>query len=95
MEGCFLLVSRLNADIVETPTDIQLGEVLSSVELGYKFRDQKEGVFVLDHHGVECMIVLDQLERAIFLLNKEHWSCHRRFKRVNLSSIQILLQEGV
>jgi len=49
-------------DIVETPTDIQLGEVSSSVELGHDFRDQWEGVFVLDGHRIECMIVLNQLE---------------------------------
>ena len=46
-------------DIVETPTDIQLGEVSSSVELGYEFGDQWEEVLVLDHHEVECMIVLN------------------------------------
>jgi len=34
------LVSRLDMDIVETPTDIQLGEVSSSVELGYELGDQ-------------------------------------------------------
>jgi len=32
-EGCLLLISGLNVDIVETPTDIQLGEVSSSTEL--------------------------------------------------------------
>jgi len=49
-EGCLPLISRLNADIVETPLDIQLGEVSSSVELGHEFGDQWERVFVLNHH---------------------------------------------
>jgi len=62
LESCLPLVSRLNANVVETPMDIQLGEVLSSAELGYKFEDQWEGVFVLDHHGIECTIVLNQLK---------------------------------
>jgi len=39
-EGHLPLVSGLNADVVETPADIQLGEVSSSSELGHEFRDQ-------------------------------------------------------
>jgi len=61
------------------------------VELGYEFRDQWEGVFVLDHHGIECTIVLDQPEQAILLLDEEHWSCYRGFGGTDLSSTQILL----
>jgi len=33
LEGCLSLVSRFDADIVETPTNIQLGEVFGSAEL--------------------------------------------------------------
>ena len=58
-EGRLSLVSGLNANVVETPTDIQLGEVSSFAELGYKFGDQWERVFVFDHHRIECMIVLN------------------------------------
>jgi len=65
------------------------------MELEHEFGDQWERLFVLDHHRVEYMIVLDQLEQAILLLDKEHRSCHGRFGRVNSSSAQILLQEGV
>jgi len=32
-EGCFPLISGLNADVVETPTNVQLGEVSGSAEL--------------------------------------------------------------
>jgi len=61
-EGCLPLISRFNADIVETPMDIQLGEISSSMELGHEFGDQWEGVLVLGHHGIECTIVLNQRE---------------------------------
>jgi len=54
LEGYLPLVSGLNADVVETPTNIQLGEVSSSVELQYEFRDEWEGVLILDRHGIEC-----------------------------------------
>jgi len=61
-EGCFPLVSRLNADIIETPTNIQLGEVSGSVELRYEFGDQWKGVLILDRYGIECSVVLNQPE---------------------------------
>jgi len=47
-------------DVVETLTDIQLGEVSSSAELGHEFGDQWEGVLILDYHGIEYSVVLDQ-----------------------------------
>jgi len=62
LEGCLPLVSGLDADIVEIPTDIQVGEVSGSAELRYKFRDKWEGVLILDHHGIEGSVVLNQLE---------------------------------
>jgi len=33
LEGCFPLISGLNVDVVETPTNVQLGEVSGSAEL--------------------------------------------------------------
>jgi len=39
-EGRLPLISRLNANIVETPMDIQLGEVSGPTELGHEFGDQ-------------------------------------------------------
>jgi len=91
LEGHLPLVSGLNADIIKTPTDIQLGKVSSSAELGHEFRDQWEGVFVLDCHGIEYTIVLNQSEQAILLLDEKHWSCHRRFRGADLSGAQIFL----
>jgi len=61
-EGCLPLVSGLNANVVETPTDIQLGEVSGPMKLGHEFGDQWERVLVLDRHRVEYSIVLNQLE---------------------------------
>jgi len=58
-EGCLLLISRLNVDVVETLMDIQLGKVSSSSELGHEFRDQWERILVLDYYGVKCLIVLN------------------------------------
>jgi len=62
LESYLSLVFGLNADVIEIPIDIQLGEVFSSTELGYEFGDQWERVFVLDCHRIEYTIVLNQLE---------------------------------
>ena len=69
-EGCLLLISGFNADVVETPANVQLSEVSGSVELRYEFGDQWEEVLILDHHGVECSVVLNQLEEAVLFLMK-------------------------
>jgi len=61
-EGYLPLVSGLDTDVVETPTDIQLGEVSGSAELRYEFGDEWERVLVLDRHGIECSVVLNQPE---------------------------------
>ena len=90
-----LLIFRFNLYIVEIPINIQLSKILGSIELSYKFRDQGQGLFVLHHHRVQGPIVLYQLERAILLLDQKHWSSYRQLEQVNLSSIQVLLQEYV
>jgi len=61
-EGCLPLVSGLDMDVVETPTDIQLGEISGSAELQYEFGDEWEGVLILDRHRIECSVVLNQPE---------------------------------
>jgi len=42
--------------------NVQLGKVSGSAELQYEFRDEWEGVLILDRHGIECSVVLNQLE---------------------------------
>jgi len=95
VEGHFPFISRLDAYIVEIPLDIKFCEVLGSMELGVELRDEGKGVSVLNGHSIQHMIVLDQLERAIFLLNEEHRGCYRGFGRSDLSGMQVFLQEGV
>ena len=91
VEGCLPFISRLDAYIVETPLDIKFYEVLGFAELEDKFRDEGDGVFVLDGYNVQHAIVLDQLEQTIFFLNEEHRGCYRGFERSDLSSTQVFL----
>jgi len=86
-EGHLPFISRLDMHIVEIPADDKFCEVLGSVELGDKFGDEGERVLVLDGYSVQHMIVLDQLERAIFLLNEEHRGCYGGLGRSYLSSV--------
>jgi len=59
VKGRFSLISRLDVYIIETPVDIQFCEVLGSAELGNKFRDEGERIFILDGYGVQSAVVLD------------------------------------
>ena len=58
-EGRLSFISGLDAHIVEIPLDVKFCEVLGFTELGDKFGDEGDGVFVLDGYGIQCAIVLD------------------------------------
>ena len=61
-EDCFPFISRLDMYVIEIPSDIKFYEVPGSTELEDEFRDEREGVPVLDSYSVQYAIVLDQLE---------------------------------
>jgi len=90
-EGCLPFVSGLDSYVIETPLDVKLCKVLGSVELGDEFGDEGEGVLVLDGHGVQRAIVLDQPERAILLFNEEYWGCDGGLGGSDPSGTQVLL----
>jgi len=52
MEGCFPFISGLDVYIIETPANIQFGEVSGSAELRDKFGDEGERISVLDGYSV-------------------------------------------
>ena len=59
VKGCFSLISRLDAYIIETPVDIQFCEVPGSAELGDELGDEGERIFILDGYGIQSTVVLD------------------------------------
>ena len=67
------LVTFFDANIIETPANIQLGEVACAPEIDDQFGDEGEWVAVLDSHCVEHAIILAQPEGAILLLDEKHW----------------------
>ena len=90
-EGCLLFVSGPDSYVIETPSDVKLGEVLGSMELGDELGDEGEGVPILDGYGVQHIIVLDQPKQTILLFNEEYWDCDRGLGGSDLSGIQVLL----
>jgi len=91
MEGCLPFVSGLDSYVIETPSDVKLGEVLGSAELGDEFGDEGEGVPILNSYGVQRAIVLDQPERTILLFNEEYWGCDGGLGGSDPSGTQVLL----
>jgi len=90
-ESHFLFISGLDVYIIEIPADVKFCEVSSSAELGDKFGDEGEGIFVLNGYGVQCMIALDQPEQTIFLLNKEYRGCYEELERSDSSYTEVFL----
>ena len=56
------LITFPNPDIVETPPDIQLGEVFDTSELCDQLGDERDQITVFDHDGVQGLVVLDKSE---------------------------------
>ncbi|KAG5727470.1 hypothetical protein E4T56_gene12034 [Termitomyces sp. T112] len=69
--GGLPLVSFLDAHIVVAPPDIQFGKVPHTLEVVDELRNEEERIAVLHSHGIENLVVLDQLEQAIILLDEE------------------------
>ena len=57
-EGCLIFVSLLNADIVETPPQVEFGEVLGSSQSVQNVQDEWQWVGVLHCHCVELPVIL-------------------------------------
>ena len=89
------LVTLLDPDVVETPPDVELGEVASVPEFVHQVRDERKRVPILDRHVVELPIVLNQAERSVLLLDKEHWGGHGRLAGADPTSPEIFFQKLV
>ena len=94
-EGGFPLIALLYLDIIETLADIQLCEVLGTMELGNEFWNKQKWVFILHSYGVQRKVVLYQTKLTILLLNKEDWRGHWRLGGADPTRIEVLLKEGV
>jgi hypothetical protein len=73
LEGSLPLIALSDADIIVSPSYIELGEVSHALESIDEIVDEGEGVSIFPRDGIECSIVLDEAELTILLLDEEDW----------------------
>jgi hypothetical protein len=59
--------------IIISTAYIELGEVLCTFESMDQVVNEWERVSIFSHNGVECLVVLDEVELTILLLDEEDW----------------------
>ena len=69
-------ISFLDVDIVVAPADVQFGKIPCTLESVDQVVDEGEWVVVFLHDGVQCVVVLDEVEFSI-LLDEENQSSER------------------
>ena len=84
-ESSLPLVTFFHLNIIETPSDVQFGEVLGAPELSDQFGNEQEWVLVFDHYHIKGSVVLDKLEASIFLFDEEDWGHHQGFRGLDMS----------
>lgn len=95
VESSLPFISRFDLNIVKPPMDIQLCKVLSSLKLRNKLWNEQKQILVLDSHRVEYIVVLNQLERAILLLDKKDRYYYRQLKGVDVTSFEIFWEKDI
>ncbi len=71
MEGSFLFIAFSDSDVVVSPTNVKLHEVLGTAKFVNEFRDQWQWVSILNSHLIELAVVLYRSESAILFLDEE------------------------
>jgi hypothetical protein len=72
-EGGLPLIALSDADIIVSPSHVELGEVSHALESIDEIVDEGEGVLIFSRDGIECSIVLNEAELTILLLYEEDW----------------------
>ena len=85
VEGGFPFVSVLDADVVVTGSNVQLGKFGTSFPLVQKFGDEWERIRILYRDVVELSVVDDHPFLSIFLVDEEAGGSEGRFGRLNSS----------
>ena len=88
-ERSFPLVFFMNANVIKSPSDVELSEDRGVLHVVNQFGDKRQGVGIADIMGVQVSIVLARTERAIFLCYKEKGSGLWGFGRDNLSGLKV------
>src|SRR5271168_422093 len=93
LESGFPLISVFDAYIIISPSDIKFGEVFSPFQLIDEFRNKRKRICVLDSSFIEYSIILTGSQFSIFLVDKEKWRCHGRFRGSDVSFLEIVVNK--
>jgi hypothetical protein len=88
-------ITFLDADIVVSPPDIKLGEVMCTPESVDEVRDEWKWMCILYCLCIQHLVVPDQSETPILLLDEEYQSYHWGLGGMDLARCQILLNESI
>ena len=70
-EGHFPLVTIFDMDIVVSPMNVKLGEVVNIFQLVHEVRDERERIGITGGMFIEVVVILARAEFPVFLFDKE------------------------
>ena len=88
-----LLTPFLNLDVVVTPLDIYLGEVLCPFQHVNEGRNQGERIGILDCMLIEMSIVLERVKPSVLFLNKEERRGLRQLRFSDFARLEVLIND--
>src|SRR6266404_795363 len=79
-----------DTNVVVSPTNVELGEVVGIMQLVNEVRDERERSCILDSDIIKTMIVLYRAEFAILLVYKEEEAGHGQLGRVDIALTKVV-----
>ena len=92
-EGGFPFIAFCNPDEVISTSEVEFCETLGHPEMIQEVWDEREGVLILPSNFVQSSVVNAESEQAIFFLYEENSSSGGRFRLMDKSFGQIVLQK--
>ena len=92
-ECSFPLVFFVNTNVVESPSDIKLGEYHQVLHVVNQFGNKRQGVGIADSMGIQVPIILARAKRTIFLCYKEKGSGLWGLGWNNSSGLKVFIDE--
>ena len=84
-KSCLPLIAILDANVIVSPPNIELGEDGGILDFIDKVGDERQRVGVFDGMLVQVSVILARTESCVFLSYKEEARRLWRFRRSNLS----------
>ena len=92
-ECSFPLVFFTNADVVKSPSDVELSKYRGVFHVIDQFGDEGQGICVANSVGVQVSVVLARAKRTIFFCNKEEGSGLWGLGRNDSSSFKVFIDK--